>query len=164
MDQVSGALLFYGLTAVLAGILLRLAWIDHRTFRLPDRYTLPLIVLGLGLSPLFGEPAFTARLIGAVAGFLSLGLIGEIHFRRTGAEGLGLGDAKLCAAAGAWLGWQALPMVVLIASVAGLAYATALRRTDRGAPIAFGPMLALGFFLCWIGQRLFPVTGPFPGF
>ena len=163
MDQVLGPLLPYFLTAVLAGILLRLAWIDCKTFRLPDHYTLPLIVLGLGLSLLFAQPTFTARLIGAAAGFMSLGLIGEIHFRRTGVEGLGLGDAKLFAASGAWLGWQALPMVLLVASVSGLLLAATLRRGPRAAPIAFGPMLALGFQLCWIAPTFFPALWPFPG-
>ena len=104
----------------------------------------------------------TARLIGAAAGFLSLGLIGELHFRRSGAEGLGLGDAKLFAAAGSWLGWQALPLVLLIAALAGLAYAI-LRLGPRDAPIAFGPMLAFAFLLCWIVQGFFTLSSPFSG-
>ena len=149
------------LTIFLAGMLLRLTWIDATTLRLPDRYTLPLIALGIGLAVVLPDPTLAARLIGAVAGFVSLGLIGEIHFRRTGVEGLGLGDAKLLAAAGAWLGWQALPTVVLIAAVTGLCVAALRGAGRRHAPIAFGPMLAFGFFLCWIVQRFFPGTALF---
>ena len=163
MDQVFGPNLSYVLTAGLAGILLRLAWIDVKTLRLPDGYTLPLIVIGLGLAVFIPQPTLAARLVGAAAGFLSLGLIGEIHLRRTGIEGLGLGDAKLFAAAGAWLGWQALPVVVLIASLAGLVWVTMLRRAPHSAPIAFGPMLTLGFFLCWIGQGFFQMSWRFAG-
>ena len=141
-----------GLSVFLAAVLLRLTWIDVKTFRLPDSYTLPLIAVGLGLPWLIAGPDLLARLIGAAVGFASLGLIGEIHFRSKKVEGLGLGDAKLFAAAGAWLGWQALPVVILIASVSGLLYATLFRRGRLHDGIAFGPMLALGFLLCWLGR------------
>lgn len=164
MDQLSDPLLSIALSGLLAGILVRLAWIDLKTLALPDRYTLPLIGLGLGLSVFLPQPTFSARLIGAVAGFLILGLIGEVYFRRTGSEGLGLGDAKLFAAAGAWLGWQALPMVLLVASLCGLVYVTMLRRAERNLPVAFGPMLALGFFLSWVQQSFFAESWPFPRF
>lgn len=152
------------LTVFLGGILVRLSWIDLKTLTLPDLYTLPLIVLGLGLSVVFPQPGFYARLIGAAAGFLILGVIGEVYFRRTGAEGLGLGDAKLFAAAGAWLGWQALPIVMLVAAVSGLAQATLRRRSHANASIAFGPMLALGFFLYWVKMNFFGANLTFSHF
>ena len=161
MAQVFAPLFPYVLTAILAGMLLRLSWIDAKTLRLPDSHTFPLIVMGLGLALLFPEPTFQARMIGATAGFLSLGLVGEIYFRRTGAEGLGLGDAKLFAAAGAWLGWQALPIVLLIASVTGLVFVATRRRKDRTPAVPFGPMLAGGLFLCWVGQMFATANWPF---
>ena len=164
MEQVFWPLFPVAVTAGLAAILLRLAVIDIKTLRLPDTYTWPLILVGLALSALVALPAPGDRVIGAVGGFLSLALIGAVHFRRTGVEGLGLGDAKLFAAAGAWLGWQALPVVMLIAAVAGLIYATAFRRGPRDAPLPFGPMLAAAFLTVWIAQSFFPparvVLGP----
>ena len=89
-----------------------------------------------------------------MAGFAAFAAIAGIYRRARGREGLGLGDAKLLAAAGAWLGWQALPGVVLIAAASGLAFALAtplgggkLAWTSR---IAFGPHLALAFWLTWL--------------
>jgi len=142
------------LTVFLTAVLLRLSWLDIKTLRLPDSYTIPLIMLGLWLPWLIPGPDFPARVIGATAGFASLGLIGEIHFRRTKVEGLGLGDAKLYAAAGAWLGWQVLPVVILIGSMAGLIFAAIFRRGRLREGIAFGPMLALGFMLSWLWQLI----------
>jgi leader peptidase (prepilin peptidase) / N-methyltransferase len=83
-------------------------------------------------------------------GFVLLAVIGEVYFRRKGTEGLGLGDAKLFGAAGAWLGWQALPTVLLIGSVGGLVFALIRGRTDR---VAFGPWLALGLWVMWVARR-----------
>ena len=154
MADASNVHFVYGLSVYLAGILFRLSWIDVKTLRLPDIFTLPLIILGLGLSWVMPEPGFQPRVIGAAAGFLSLALIGELYFRRTGVEGLGLGDAKLFAASGAWLGWQALPQVLLIASLTGLFYVGLFRRGKRETAIAFGPLLALGFMACWITQMV----------
>ena len=89
-----------------------------------------------------------------MAGFAAFAAIASIYRRARGREGLGLGDAKLLAAAGAWLGWQALPSVVVIAAASGLALALAtalggskLAWTSR---IAFGPHLALAFWLAWL--------------
>ena len=83
-----------------------------------------------------------------------MALIASVYRRVRGREGLGLGDAKLLAAAGAWLGWQALPSVVLIAAACGLALAlaTALGGGKLGwtSRIAFGPHLALAFWLVWL--------------
>ncbi|MDF1727669.1 MAG: A24 family peptidase [Sulfitobacter sp.] len=138
-------------TLLLAFVLVRLAWIDLQTFRLPDRYTLPLIAAGLVLALLVGTPPLLASVLGGLVGFALFAAIGELYFRRKGIEGLGLGDAKLFAAAGTWLGWAALPNVLLIAAGGALIYALARRRAlDR---VAFGPWLALGF-LCmrvWTG-------------
>jgi leader peptidase (prepilin peptidase)/N-methyltransferase len=133
----------------LALALLAIAAIDLRRLRIPDALSLPLAAAGLGLALLRPLQPFADHLAGAAGGFLLLAGIGAWHFRRTGREGLGLGDAKLFAAAGAWLGWQALPAVLLVAALAGLAAALsrpAPRRRDR---LAFGPWLALAFWAVW---------------
>ena len=109
-----------------------------------------------GLAVQRGAPAslLTDSIIGAAAGYLVFAAIGAIFFRLRGQEGLGLGDAKLLAAAGAWLGWQMLPSVVLVAALGGLAQvALAGRLWPAGAAdrsLAFGPWLALAFFGLWL--------------
>ena len=116
--------------------------VDFLALRLPDVITLPLGLAGLVLAPgLLGTPLKDC-LIGAVAGSLVLALLGWAYARLRGREGLGLGDAKLLAVAGAWLGWAALPNVVVLACAGGLAWA-AIRLLQRGRaglaePIAFG--------------------------
>ena len=116
--------------------------VDVLALRLPDLITLPLGVAGLVLAPgLLGAP-LKDHVIGAAAGYLVLALLGWAYARIRGRDGLGLGDAKLLAVAGAWLGWQALPNVVVLACAGGLAWA-AIRLLQRGRagltePIAFG--------------------------
>jgi leader peptidase (prepilin peptidase)/N-methyltransferase len=100
------------------------------------------------------------HLIGAAAGFVAFAAVAEIYRRLRGRDGLGLGDAKLLAAAGAWLGWQALAGLVLIAAVIGLA--AVLVRSLAGRPmeptsrIAFGPALAAAFWIVWLYGPLLP--------
>ncbi len=138
------------LAAMLAGI----AVIDFRTYRIPDWLSLPLIGAGLGWAAWCGQQALTAHLIGAVVGYASLAAFGAAYFRRFGRDGLGLGDAKLFAAAGAWLGWKALPLVLLVASVGGLIFALVTLRLRAETRIAFGPWIALGIWLVWLlGRR-----------
>jgi general secretion pathway protein O len=134
---------------VLSLILMRLAWLDLRTLRLPDVYTLPLIAAGLVLAALGDGIGLHNALIGSLAGFGLFWALGQYYFSRTGQEGLGLGDAKLFAASGAWLGYALLPYVLLLATLAGLAFAV-LRRSFENRQIAFGPWLALGFWLVWV--------------
>ena len=136
----------YLLSAFLFAVLLWIAVVDFREKRIPDIASLPLIAVGLAVSGLASQIGLADRLIGAGAGFLVLWGIGEAFFRLRGVEGLGIGDAKLFAAAGAWLGWRDLPLVLLIAALMGLAYAGLM----RGRELAFGPWLAAGFALCWM--------------
>ena len=138
-----------GLGVALAAIAV---W-DLRTRRIPDAISLPLIVAGLGWAFWCGERAWPSYLIGTLAGYASLAGAGALYFRLRGREGLGLGDAKLFAAAGAWLGWQTLPLVLLVGSVGGLLYAVLARQRDAPAELAFGPWLALGIWLAWIGRH-----------
>ena len=153
--KVGGAAILLPLyLAVAVSLLLALALvaaavIDLHQFRLPDAITLPLIAAGLGLAALSPAPALAERLVGAGAGFALLAALGAVHFRWRGREGLGLGDAKLFAATGAWLGWQALPWVLALAAGGALIWAVALRRSGA---IAFGPWLALAFWVLWLAQ------------
>ena len=96
----------------------------------------------------------TLAVIGAAAGFLVLYLIAVIYRRARAREGLGLGDAKLAAAAGAWLGWQVLPLVILVASVAGLLW-VAVGVCFRGRhaleeQVPFGVPLCIAFWFEWL--------------
>ncbi len=139
------------LGALLGWTLMALAAIDLREMVLPDALTLPLIAAGLVVAAL-AWPRPLDHLIGAVAGGALFAALGWGWERLTGREALGLGDAKLFAAAGAWLGWQALPSVLMIAALAGLALALARALAGRGgleAPLPFGPALAAGFWLSW---------------
>jgi leader peptidase (prepilin peptidase) / N-methyltransferase len=134
--------------------LLTLGWIDWRRFVLPDALTLPLIVLGLaaawGLAP--GE--LWDRVGGAVFGYLLLWAVAWVYRRFRGRDGLGLGDAKVLAAAGAWVGASDLPSVLAGAAIAALAAAGAMmlagRRLDRHSTLPFGPFLAAATWLVWL--------------
>lgn len=126
-----------------------LVWIsirDLHSLRIPDRASLPLLGMGVLLATLPGGIGLQTALIGTVAGYLSFAAIGEWFFRRTGQDGLGLGDAKLLAAAGAWLGWRDLPLLVAMAAIAALFYGL-LTRQHR---LAFGPWLSAAFWLLWL--------------
>ncbi|MBS0472770.1 MAG: prepilin peptidase [Proteobacteria bacterium] len=147
-------------SCVLGWTLLTLSAIDARTGYLPDVLTLPLIAVGLVVAWLIDPAIVVEHLIGAAAGFAVFAVLGEVYRRLRGRDGLGLGDAKLLAAAGAWLGWRGLPTVVLLAALAGLAFV--LFRRMRGEDItaadrlAFGPALALGIWLVWLYGPLVP--------
>lgn len=141
-------------TLLLGWTLLVLATVDVLVFRLPDIFTLPLIAAGLLLSFQLPDHDPPAHVIGATAGFLVLYGIALAYRRARGREGLGLGDAKLAAAAGAWLGWQALPSVVLIAcAVAFVWIGVALLFRGRevlSRELAFGAPLCFAFWLVWL--------------
>jgi len=117
--------------------------LDHQL--LPDSITLPLLWLGLFIS-LFGIFTDTrSSIIGAISGWLALWLVYIIFKRITGKEGMGFGDFKLLAALGAWLGWQVLPAIVLLASLVGAMAGITMMvffNHARSAPIPFGPYLA----------------------
>jgi leader peptidase (prepilin peptidase)/N-methyltransferase len=156
---LSGWLLWASLA--LGWTLLALAAIDLRHYLLPDPLTLPLIPAGLGLAWLIEPAKLPDHAIGAAAGLVGFALIAWLYRRLRRREGLGLGDAKLLAAGGAWLGWQALPSVVALAAVFALALALAgalpggkLAATTR---IAFGPHLALAIWLVWLYGPLVPM-------
>lgn len=140
-------------TLVLAAMLWRLGVIDLRSGRLPDRLTLPLVAIGLILNAYIDQGLPVPAIAGAVAGFGTFWLIGTVYFTLRGVDGLGLGDAKLLAAGGAWLGVGDLPFLVLLAAAGALAHAVVLggmRTGNLRRPLAFGPWLAAAFMVLWI--------------
>lgn len=142
--------MIYIFATILIASLIILSWIDIKTYRLPDVITIPLIAIGFGQAFALSLNLYDS-LIGAAAGYLSFVAI-EIGFKYLrGKDGLGRGDAKLMAAAGAWCGWVNLPFVVLIASAAGLAMLLlpSFRQSSQYGRLPFGPFLALGFFIVW---------------
>lgn len=125
-------------------LLIAMALIDFDTRLLPDNLTLPLLWLGLLFNSSSGFVDLQSAVIGAAAGYLILWSIYWGFKLLTGKEGMGYGDFKLLAALGAWLGWQALPMVILISSVVGILLGgTVLLIRKSREPIPFGPFLAI---------------------
>ena len=128
--------------------LLYLAYIDWRTFRLPNVITFPLIILGIAFNA-FSDLRFTTPNSAFIGTFLGYGFLWALN---TGyrllknQNGIGMGDAKLLAALGAWLGWGALPSILLVASVTGLLGGILwlkLRRHHLREAFPFGPFLAI---------------------
>jgi leader peptidase (prepilin peptidase)/N-methyltransferase len=147
-----GALVFAG--CLLGWALLALGVIDRRHEILPDVLTLPLIAAGLGVAYWLDPASLRDHAIGAVAGFAAFFIIRVAYRRVRGREGLGMGDAKLLAAGGAWVSWPGLPGIVLWAAMAGLAVALirALTggRVTAADRIPFGPYLCGGIWLVWL--------------
>ena len=139
---------------VLGWTLLALAAIDLRSYLLPDFLTLPLMLAGLIATAIFASDMLAANAIGAAAGFAFIVALRALYRLVRGREGIGLADAKLMAAAGAWIGWTGLPSVLLVASISGLAFAL-LRAARKGTlsaleRIPFGPFLCLGIWIVWL--------------
>lgn len=134
----AGALLF--LWAMIA-----LAFIDLDTQLLPDDLTLPLLWLGLAFNLAGIYTDLPGAVAGAMAGYLALWSVFWLFKLATGKEGMGYGDFKLLAAIGAWLGWQTLPLTILLSSLVGATIGIGLivfARHGRNVPIPFGPYLA----------------------
>ena len=125
--------------------LIALTFIDFDTQLLPDSITLPLLWLGLLLNMFGTFTDLPSALIGAMSGYLSLWSVYWAFKLTTGKEGMGYGDFKLLAAIGAWLGWQILPLTILLSSLVGAIVGIALivvAKRGRNVPIPFGPYLA----------------------
>lgn len=135
-----------GLAAIaLTWTLIALAFIDIDHQLLPDVMVLPLLWLGLLLNLSGTFTSLSSAVIGAVAGYLSLWIVYHVFRLITGKEGMGYGDFKLYALFGAWLGWQSLPLIILLSSFIGALIGIALivlRGRDRAQPLPFGPYLA----------------------
>jgi leader peptidase (prepilin peptidase)/N-methyltransferase len=141
------------LTLLLAVALLSLSVIDLRTRRLPDWLTFPLIAIGLGVAFFDTPTAAPTYVLAATLGFLALWLVATLYRRLRGTDGLGLGDAKLLAAAGAWLGPFYLAPTVFVGAVLTLVAALILRLLGRQvslqSTLPFGPFLSVSFFGFW---------------
>ncbi|WFP49562.1 A24 family peptidase [Methylomonas sp. EFPC3] len=138
--------------------LITLSFIDIDQQLLPDSITLPLVWLGLLLS-VFGIFADSRdSIVGAVAGYLSLWSVYHGFKLLTGKDGMGYGDFKLLAVFGAWLGWQYLPLIILLASLVGAVIGVAMIvfcRRDAAKPIPFGPYLAMAGWLALLwGEQM----------
>jgi leader peptidase (prepilin peptidase)/N-methyltransferase len=126
-------------------IIIPLCVIDYDEQLLPDCITLPLLWAGLALSLANIFIDSQASIIGAMSGYLCLWVVYHLFKLATGKEGMGYGDFKLLAAIGAWVGWQALPVVILFSSVVGAITGISLiavKGRQRSQPIPFGPFLA----------------------
>jgi leader peptidase (prepilin peptidase)/N-methyltransferase len=141
-------------SCLLGWTLLLLAAIDWRVLLLPDVLTLPLMIAGLAVAFFVSPETWPDHLIGAVAGFAILAAVALLYRRLRHREGLGLGDAKLLAALGAWVSWQGLPTVLLWGSMLGLVFALACSTMGRGLQwsdrIPFGVFLGAGGWLVWL--------------
>ncbi|MBL0610670.1 prepilin peptidase [Aeromonas jandaei] len=131
---------------LLTWVLVALTFIDLDKMLLPDQLTLPLLWGGLLFNLIGGFAPLADAVIGAMAGYLVLWCLYWAFKLLTGKEGMGYGDFKLLAALGAWLGWQALPIILLLSSLVGAIIGIsliALRKHHQGNPIPFGPYLAI---------------------
>jgi leader peptidase (prepilin peptidase) / N-methyltransferase len=141
-------------SCVLGWLLLTLALIDWRHFLLPDPLNAVLALGGLIAAWFFDRAALADHLIALAAGFAVFAALGFAYRRWRGRDGLGLGDAKLLGALGAWVSWQGLPSVVLFGAVSGLvvAFAAAFagRHLSATTRIPFGAFLALGGWIVWL--------------
>ncbi|MCX8476462.1 MAG: prepilin peptidase [Sphingomonas sp.] len=150
--------------AVFGWLLLTLAALDLAVFWLPNLLTGALAAAGLATGLLGIAPPMDARIIGGIGGYAALAAVAAGYRVIRGRQGLGGGDPKLFGAIGLWLGWQALPLVLLAAALIGLAAVLGLwmggRKVTATDRMPFGTMLAAAAFTIWIGQALTPPPAP----
>ena len=143
-------------------LLIALAFIDIKTFRLPDALNFAVLLFGVIMVALTRLDAWPHHFIGAAIGYGALVSL-EIAYKHVrGRDGLGRGDAKLLGAIGMWVAWPGLAPVLLVASLTGLVVALAASLAGKGSvsgdtPIAFGPFIALAGWIVWL-------AGPYIGF
>jgi len=142
----------------LTWVLIALTMIDADTQLLPDNMTLPLIWAGLIVNYFGLLTSLESALWGAIFGYLSLWSVYQLFKLLTGKEGMGYGDFKLLAALGAWMGWQMLPIIIVLSSLVGAIIGIGMvliRGKDKNIPIPFGPYLAIAGWICLIwGQKI----------
>ena len=166
------AVLRFGVTPTAAAAclliwsLIALTFIDFDTQLLPDTITLPLMWSGLLANVAGFVPGVSLRdaVVGAIAGYIALWTIYWLFKLVRGKEGMGYGDFKLLAALGAWLGWQMLPLIVLLSSFVGAIIGIGLvvfKGRDHQIPLAFGPYLAIaGVIALFFGRSLISLYLP----
>ena len=136
---------------LLTWMLIALTFIDFDTQLLPDRYTLTLAALGLGINSyaIYISPTFA--IWGYIIGFLCLWIVYYLFKIITGKEGMGYGDFKLLAALGAWMGPLMLPLIVLLSSLVGAIIGIILLKIRKeNQPFAFGPYIAIAGWIAFI--------------
>ncbi len=147
-----------GLAMLFCWMLIALTFIDLDHQLLPDNITLPLLWLGLLANTGEVFVSLESAVWGAVAGYLSLWSVYWLFKLLTGKEGMGYGDFKLLAALGAWLGWQVLPLIVVLSSLVGAVLGSILlmrQKKSQSTPIPFGPFLAVaGIIALFWGDQL----------
>lgn len=144
-----------GAACILIGGLVTLALVDFKYCYLPDIITLPFLWIGLLFS--LGNVFQTSEscILGAVCGYLSLWVVYKLFKYLTGKEGMGYGDFKLLSMLGAWLGLEAIPLIILIASLLGALVGISLvllRKRHKDTPLPFGPYLAIAGFITLLWQ------------
>ncbi len=150
------AAMFFALLLTWSLIALSFIDIDHQL--LPDSINLPLLWLGLLLSifAIYTDPV--SSIIGAIAGYMSLWTVYYLFKIVTGKEGMGFGDFKLLALLGAWLGWQYLPIIIILSSLVGAVIGISMiifAKKDRNTAIPFGPYLAAAGWLALVwGEQI----------
>lgn len=141
------------LAVFLTFCLVCLTGIDYDTYLLPDHITLPLVWLGLIVNYFGLFTDFQSAFWGAIAGYLALWSVFWVFKIVTGKEGMGYGDFKLLAALGAWLGWQMLPLIIILSSLVGAIIGIALiafKNHEQSKPIPFGPYLAIAGWIALV--------------
>ena len=138
--------------------LVALTGIDLDTYLLPDSITLPLLWLGL-IANYYGVfTTLESALWGAIAGYMVLWSVFWLFKLLTGKEGMGYGDFKLLAALGAWMGWQMLPVIIILSSLVGAAIGIGMiifANHEKSKPIPFGPYLAIAGWIALIwGEKI----------
>ena len=153
-----------GAYLILTWALIALSVIDIDTQLLPDNITMPLLWAGLLFNLFYGEVLLADAVLGAAAGYLILWSVYWLFKLATGKEGMGFGDFKLLAALGAWMGWQAVPMIILLSSAVGAVLGIViltLSGKGRSQALPFGPYLAMAgwIMLLWGDQISNAVLG-----
>lgn len=143
-----------GISCALAWTLLLLSLVDALAFRLPDVLTLPLLIVGVAVAWWLPDHDVFGHAVAAFLGAAVFYAISVAYRQTRGQDGLGLGDVKLAGAAGAWLGWQALPYVVLLACAAGFVWVgiSMMRRGKEALQerIPFGAALCFAMWIIWL--------------
>jgi leader peptidase (prepilin peptidase)/N-methyltransferase len=140
----------YFISLIFSASLVLMSFIDLRHQIIPDAVSLPGILAGFIISLIFVHITWYDSLIGIIAGGGVLYLVAFLFEVITGKEGMGGGDIKLLAMIGAWMGWRALPLIILLSSLTGIFIgggSLLMSRQGLGTRIPFGPFLALGTLL-----------------
>jgi len=148
---VSGGLLWA--SCIFGWLLLALAATDLKYFLLPDFLTFPLMAAGLLATWWFTPATLLPNIAAAAGGYFFVVTLRHVYGLLRGREGIGLGDAKLLAASGAWVSWYGLPSVILLAALTALAFALWNKRSSGVSPadrIPFGAFLAFGTWIVWL--------------